>query len=242
MLQPRTRDVISEANYPSPVPENDEQPRSFLSRFSRGPRPTSAASREAIMGLDRIERRVSYVGGAVALALAAKIGTHLFKNTIIQETTPLSKAKTCPAAALAKGYKLVSGVCEKPLLTHPSYWVLQFLLIVAIAAAIFIFTKLEKRVGVITAAILLGLALGAAGFLFLILGGWLVLRAFRLQRTGDPTFAGSGKVAREKSKAKREGRAPATSKNSKKAAVATPTRAVAESKRYTPKKPPRKRR
>jgi hypothetical protein len=192
------------------------------------------------MGLDQIERRVSYVGGAVALALAAKLSTHLFKNTIIQETTPLSKAKRCTAAALAKGYKLVSGTCEKPLLTHPSYWVVQFLLIVVIAAAILIFTKLEKRVGVITAAILLGLALGAAGFLFLILGGWLVLRAFRLQRTGNPTFAGSGKIAREKSREKREGRVPSASK--KKNAPAPALRAPAESKRYTPKKQVRKRR
>jgi hypothetical protein len=218
------------------VPENDDQPRSFLSRFNRQPKERSAATRAAIMGLDNVERGISLFAGAIAMVLAVVVAPHLFKNTMVTDTAkPLKTKPRC-----ADGYHLVVSLCEKSHLTHPSAWLPQFLEILIIGGAIIIFAMWRKRVGVITASLLLGLALGTVGLPFLFCGGWLVIRALRLQRTGDASFVGSTRKTREISRARKEGRAPREEKKKKGSAPPTPA-PVAESKRYTPKKPTRRR-
>jgi len=217
------------------VPENDDQPRSFLSRFNRQPKNRSAATRAAIMGLDNVERGISLFAGAIAMVLAVVVAPHLFKNTMVTDTA--KPATTKPRRS--DGYLLVVSLCEKSHLTHPSAWLPQFLEILIIGGAIILFAFLRKRVGVITASLLLGLALGTVGLPFLFCGGWLVIRALRLQRTGDASFVGSTRKTREMSRAKREGRPPRESKKKDAAPPSLPR--PAESKRYTPKKPTRRR-
>ena len=194
------------------------------------------APREVVMGLDDVERGVGIFGGVIALVLAAIYIPHLTKNTWITETAKPTNNK-CP-----EGYKLVLEECQKHLLTHPSYWIPQFVATLVIGASLIIFSILRKRAGVCVAAFLLGLDLGTAGLVFLFLGGWLVVRAFRLQKYGDATFRGSNAKAREMAKAKKEGReyVAAQDSDSTKPAPKAATPPVA-SKRYTPKKPPRKR-
>ncbi len=208
----------------------------MFARLRPGPKKPTAVPREVVMGLDRIERIISLVAAGFAFVLAALSSPRLFKNTIITVTSEPSKTKTC-----TKGYHLAHGLCEKLVTTHPSYWLPQFLLILVVGIAIAAFAYYRRRVGVIVGGLLLGLALGRVGLIYLIFGGWLIIRAFRLRRYGDATFAGSGQRAREMSKAKKEGRrAGVTAKTDNK--VAPLPKLPAESKRYTPKRPPPKKR
>jgi hypothetical protein len=191
------------------------------------------------MGLDKVERGVSLIAGGLAMILALRITPDLFKNTVITATATPSKANTC-----TKGYHLAHSLCEKLLTVHPSYYLPQFLLILVVGLAISAFAYFRRRVGVIVGELLLGLALGRVGLIYLIFGAWLIIRAFRLQRYGDATFAGSGAKAREMSKARREGRSTAAKDKDNKTdkTVAPLPKPPAESKRYTPKKPPPKKR
>ena len=198
-----------------------------------------------ILGLDQTERNFSYFGGVVALILAAIFIPRLLKNTWITETAK-PKGTTCPT-----GYTYHASECTKQVLTHPSYWVPQFLIALIIGLVMLAFAYRRKRAGVVTCALLLGLSMGTTGFIFLLLGGWLVVRAFRLQKFGDATFKGSNARAREMAQAKKEGRvlessgssaSDSSSKSgSKSAKASTKPSTPAPSKRYTPKQQPRKR-
>jgi hypothetical protein len=189
------------------------------------------------MGLDNMERGISLFAGAIAMILAAVVSPHLFKNTLVTDTVKHVKGKACPA-----GYHLVVSLCEKTHLTHPSAWLPQFLEILIVGLFIIFFALRRKRAGVAVCGLLLGLALGSVGLPFLFVGGWLVIRAFRLQKYGDASFSGSSRRARELGQARKEGRAPATRRTrGAKGATATKSAPVpAPSKRYTPKKPTRR--
>ena len=191
------------------------------------------------MGLDPLERGISFFASAIAVISAALFIPHLTKNTWITDTAKYVKGKSCPV-----NYKHVASLCEKHQLTHPSYWWPQFILILVVGLAILAFAWNRKRVGVIVASLLLGLAGGTAGIVFLFLGAWLVIRAYRLQKYGDATFTGSSRRAREMGQTRRETRAstPKRARGAKSSETAS-TKAVAApapSKRYTPKKPNRR--
>jgi hypothetical protein len=228
------------------VPDDSAASPSFLSRFVRAPKKASAVPREVVMGLDKLERGVSFFGGAIALVLSAVTVPRILKNTYYQETAKYSTTKPhCPA-----NYKHVASLCSRLLLTHPSYWIPSFIATLTFGLFILWFAFSRKRAGVAFCAFLLGLMISAfdglaSGIIFYFLGGWLVIRALRLQRYGDATFAGSSRRAREVNKAKREGRtleAPTTNDKSSTKIVAPLPKLPEESKRYTPKKPPRKKR
>lgn len=193
------------------------------------------------MGMDEIERKVSYAAGGVALILAAFLVPHLLHNTTVVDTVKLNARHHCPT-----GYHVVSGACQRASLTKPSAWIPQFAEIIVIGAVLVLFAKRAKRSGVAVCALFLGLALGTVGLPFLFLGGWLIIRALRLQRYGDASFAGANRRAREKAKAKREGRvvqSKSSSRSSGRGSSKTPVKVTgpAPSKRYTPKQKPRKR-
>lgn len=218
------------------MPENQDSSLEAKSRFGRRTRRTSAVSREVILGLDDTERKISFVGGALALVASAVFIPRLTKNTTITVTAKYVKGTACPA-----GYHVANQTCEKALLTHPSYWLLEFILPLVAALIIFAFAFSRRRVGVIVASLMLGLAGGTAGVVFLFLGGWLGIRAFRLQKYGEASFAGSSRRARELGQERRAARqTPARGKRaprgSKAASVATKVKTPEPSKRYTPKK------
>jgi hypothetical protein len=224
------------------VPDNDITPPAVKPRrFFREGR-TASVSRELVMGMDILERRFGFAGAGIALVLALLFIPRLIKNTTITITATPSKANLC-----AKGYHLVGTVCNKPEITHPSYWLPQFFEFVIIGGAIAIFSYYRKRVGVIVGSFLLGLATGTAGIFFLALGGWLAVRAFRLQKYGDASFRGSNLIARERAKERRTSRGPraprgartprgARSSKSSTSSTSPTSRTPAPSKRYTPKK------
>lgn len=197
------------------------------------------------MRIDKVERGVSLFAGGIAVILALILIPHLLKNTTVTDTA--KKALKKPFCT--KPYHLVVSQCQHVRLTHPSAWWPQFIEIVVFGAAIILFALIHRRVGVIVAGLVLGLALGTAGLPFLFLGGWLMVRAFRLQKWGDATFTGSNRAAREINKARREGRdvtprAQRSARGTQANADGATPRAIAPpapSKRYTPKQKPRKR-
>ncbi len=194
------------------------------------------------MGLDNVERGVSLFAGAIAMVLAAVEFPDLLHNRHIIETTKYVKGTACPT-----GYKHVVTQCQKSVLVHPSYWLPQFLLIVIFGLGIIVFSLLRKRVGVVTTGLVLWLALSTAGLPFLFVAGWLIIRAFRLQKYGDATFTGSNRRARETAKVRRAAGPPVRSRSKSKfvgadeSSAAGPLAPPTASKRYTPKQKPRKR-
>ena len=191
-----------------------------------------------MLGLDLIERRASYVAGALALILAGIISPHLLKNTWVTDTAKPSAQNTCAA-----GYHLVNKVCSYTHLTHPSDWVVQFLEILILGLGVLLFAWRQKRAGVAVLGLLLGLALGVVGLPFLFLGGWLVIRALRLQKYGDATFVGSSKAARASADQRRSEKRTGTPRAKKNEidVASTLLTPPAPSKRYTPKQRPRRR-
>lgn len=197
------------------------------------------APREAVLGLDSFERKISLVGAGTALIFALATLTEWIKNAAIIATLALSKTNTCPS-----GYHFVKvkSLCEKVTHTSSGQWEVRFLFITVVALCIFYFALRRKRAGVACFSIFLGLGLGVAtGLVFFFLGAWLIVRAYRLQKYGDASFFGSNRVAKETGQAKRADRATRAASKGESSLATTKTAAPTASKRYTPKKPPRRR-
>lgn len=184
------------------------------------------------MSLDRFERGAAVFAGVVAVILAAVIFPHLLKDTTLTDTAKATAHHHCVAPYV---YSHLRGLCVHSRLTHPSDWVPQFVEILVAAAVILFFAWRKRRSGVAVATFLLGLSLGTAGFIFLFLGAWLMIRAYRLQKYGDATMLGSARKAREMADARRAGK-EYTPTPSGDAVASPPKKAPAPSARYTPKK------
>jgi len=198
------------------------------------------APREVVLGLDHLERTVSLVGAGAALLFALATVVEWIKNVATIATQTPSKANTC-----LSGYHFVKAklLCEMLTHTSRSQWEVRFLFITIVALCILYFALRRKRAGVACFSIFLGLGLGVStGLVFFLLGAWLIVRAYRLQKYGDASFFGSNRVAKEEGQAKRANRAAKGAETSE--STASPSKSAAPptaSKRYTPKKPPRRR-
>jgi hypothetical protein len=226
------------------VPENsDSTPTRMFGR--RSGRRDSVAPRAVVLGLDNLERGISLFGASIAFVLALVTAIEWVRNIPVINTVKHVKGKACPAP-----YKLVSSLCEQKVITSRSEWEVKFFFILLVAACILYFALRRKRAGVACFAVFLGLGLGIeSGLVFFFLGVWLIVRAYRLQKYGTPSMLGSNRVARDMSTARKEGRTfkpPSSddSSSSSSSSKSTPTKPTAPeaSKRYTPKKPPRRRR
>jgi hypothetical protein len=196
------------------------------------------APREVVLGLDSFERKISLVGAGTALIFALATVVEWARNAATIVTEPPLKSNTCPS-----GYNLVKSLCEKVTHTSRSEWEVRLLFITVVALCILYFALRRKRAGVACFSIFLGLGLGVStGLVFFFLGAWLIVRAYRLQKYGDASFFGSNKAAKEVGQAKRANRATrAASKGEASPATSRAAAAPTASKRYTPKKPPRRR-
>jgi hypothetical protein len=219
------------------VPGNTDSTSPLTSRLRRARRP-SLAPREAVLGLDSFERKISLVGAGTALIFALATVVEWTKNAATIVTQAPSKTNTCP-----NGYHLVKSLCDKVTHTSRGQWEVRFLFISIVALCILYFALRRKRAGVACFSIFLGLGLGVStGLVFFFLGAWLIVRAYRLQKYGVASFFGSNRVAKEIGQTKRADRAArAASKGESTPATTKTTAAPTASKRYTPKKPPRRR-
>lgn len=200
----------------------------------------SVAPREVVLGLDSLEHGISLFGACIALVLALVTGIEWARNLPLITTTKHVKGQACPKTFP----KHVGELCEHVVYTTRSEWEVKFLFILVVALCVLYFTLRRKRAGVACFAIFLGLGLGlGSGLVFFFLGAWLIVRAYRLQKYGVASMLGSNRVAREMGAAKREGRSARPSRGERAESKAEAAKvAPSASKRYTPKKPPRKRR
>jgi len=193
-----------------------------------------------VLGLDNLERGISLFGSCIALVLALVTAIEWARNLPTITTNKYVASKGC-----TKAYpKHVGEFCEHVLRTTRSEWEVKFFFILIVALCLLFFTLRRKRAGVACFAVFLGLGLGlGSGLVFLFLGVWLIVRAYRLQKYGVAGMLSSNRIAKELGDAKREGRSPKVATESDGAAATVkPATPPSASKRYTPKKPPRKRR
>jgi hypothetical protein len=192
--------------------------------------------REVIFGMDQIERRVSLIAVGVALVSALVYGVSWIRKWP-SNGPKFVKGKACPSAYPDH----VKSFCA--VANAQGQWALRFLFVVVIALVILVFAWKRKRAGVACFACFLGLGDQPYGIVFLFMGVWLIVRAFRLQRYGEASWKGSNKMAREMAQARRDGRVvtPKAASASAPAPTPGPVAPPSASKRYTPKQKPRKR-
>jgi hypothetical protein len=225
------------------VPENSD-PTPTRSFGRRSGRRESVAPRRVVLGLDNLERGISLFGASIGFVLALVTAIEWVRNIPVINTQKPSKTKACPAPYHLTKTKLL---CEQIVRTTRSEWELKFFFILLVSACILYFALRRKRAGVACFAVFLGLGLGIeSGLVFFFLGVWLIVRAYRLQKYGTATMLGSNRVARDMAVARKEGRnfKPESSSDPSSSSKSTPNKPTAPeaSKRYTPKKPPRRRR
>jgi hypothetical protein len=187
--------------------------------------------------MDRIERNVSLFGVGIAMIVSLVSLVAWIKKSPVITTQKYVKGKVCPAAFP----KHVGEFCEHVLHASDSYWATRFLFIFVVALLLLFFTLRRKRAGVACFSVFLGIGLGIAGVVFVFMGAWLIVRAFRLQRYGEASWSGSNRAAKEMAQARKEGRDPTPKSSSTSPATPGPTAPPTASKRYTPKQKPRKR-
>ncbi len=198
------------------------------------------APREVVLGLDKLERQISLFAAGIAFIFAVVTALDWIRNIAVTTTKPYVKGKTCPRSYPTH----FNAFCEHVNHHARSYWEVRFFFVFVVAALLLYFTLRRKRAGVACFAVFLGLGLGlGVGVVFLFLGVWLILRAYRLQKYGVASMFATNRLAREGVTAKKESGAP--SATIARTSTDGPTKSAtppAASKRYTPKKPPRKRR
>jgi hypothetical protein len=187
--------------------------------------------------MDHVERNVSFFGVAIAIVISLVSLVAWINKSPVISTQKYVKGKSCPKAFPLHRLEF----CESILKESGSYWATRFLFVFVVALLILIFAWRRKRAGVACFACFLGIGLGIAGVVFVFLGAWLIVRAFRLQRYGEATWKGSNTIAREMAQAKREGRDPTPKPSTAPNATPGPASPPTASKRYTPKQKPRKR-
>jgi hypothetical protein len=196
-------------------------------------------SREVVFGMDNVERKISLFAVGIAMVVSVVYAVAWIRKSPVITKQAFVKGKACPSTFKTH----VGNYCEHILRQTSSFWATHFLLVFVVGLIILFFALRRKRAGVACFACFLGVGLQFVGIVFLFLGVWLIVRAFRLQRYGEASWAGSNKAARELAQARKEGRAPKTKAASPSAPTPPPgpVAAPSASKRYTPKQKPRKR-
>jgi hypothetical protein len=173
--------------------------------------------KEAMSGLDPVETK--WTQRALIVAVLTSILVVILVS--VQHTTKKVHGKTIPTSGVTTGALLIAGI------------------VVAFAILGYFALRRNRRTLVVFAIFIIGfacaLAAGPLGFAFILFGGWLMLRAYRVQKYGTP----NAKLAATQAAARpprRERKAAATT------VTARPTgyKAPKASKRYTPKQPARK--
>jgi hypothetical protein len=199
-----------------------------------------AAKRAAVLNLDGTERKVGLIGAALAAVLAfsaAMPGVLNPKTTKVTQSIAALKNKTCIAGFT---YDTSTKQCTGKGTLSFDHWIVELVLLLAFALAIFIATRFGRRGPVGFTLLMAGLAfeayLGILGVVFIAGGGWLLIRAWRTQRYGSPTATKANPTG-ERRPAPARAERPARAKKGKE-----PERTGPEaSKRYTPKKAKKKR-
>lgn len=180
---------------------------------------------ERVRTLDDTERK--FVWGLVVFGGALSL---LF--LFVQQTGYLTQAPkngACP-----DGWDLVKNNCQQAYTMTFKEYLPQFLAVLLGAVVLAVAAWRRHRVLASFTALMMGLMLSRVGLPYLMLGGWLILRAWRLTRYGVPGFVASNQAARQQAIERRSQRSPrGTSASDDDGTTRRPPNA---NKRYTPKK------
>jgi hypothetical protein len=153
----------------------------------------------------------------------------------------LAAAAAIGAAVYINAANKVTKAGKNSIAVAPDAWLLSGVIILLCVLGGLALWK-NKRSFVTFALFLIGFAFtlpfGLIGFVFILLGGWFMLRAWRINRYGTTN---SKLIAREAATRPRgRDRAQATKTRSKAPATPAERKPPSANKRYTPKAPPRK--
>jgi hypothetical protein len=208
-------------------------------------------SREVVISIDRTERRAAFFMAALGGLLAI---VYLYAIIFVGKVTYNYHDKYTPGKACATGYHVNAArtLCVKTQVTTLNELWFEFALFMVASLALFLFARYRRRTGTVFVSLFEGLAVGQfIGFIigapFVLLGIWLLIRAWRLNKYGVPTYVGVQQFKRTQAEACADGRpVPTTAAVESPPPVAviepdTPRTPAPPSKRYTPKKTPKKR-
>ena len=233
--------------------QSSERPPTFLGRrkaalFKTPARPapfsslTDEETRQRITRIDDKERR----WGLSAAVLAAGVGLLAELPGVLHPKTTHASVSTKPKGTSCAGsfYDATTKACYT---VHArSFWVWTMAVLLLFALALFIAVKLRRRSALGFAALMNGLAFETTtgspilGLPFIVFGGWLLIRAWRVQQYGSPTATKATAGGAAAARPTRPVRQPRERK--KKTDPTANGRARPEaSKRYTPKTPRKKR-
>jgi len=229
-----------------------EAPRTFFGRlqasfFKPPARPspislTDEETRRRINRIDPTERKFGLAAAALAgaVALAAVLPYVLNPNRKVKQTAKANGTK-CSTPTFV--YNKTAHDCTGQVVYARSHWVFLLCVLIFFALTLFAAVQIGRRSMLGFAALMNGLAFESAvgtlfGLPFIVFGGWLLIRAWRVQRYGSPTATKRTAGAAPPPRAVRQPR-----ERKKKVDPPTPTgrQRPEPSKRYTPKTPTRKR-
>lgn len=203
-----------------------------MARAARTPRPRrqSMVPNEVLQSVDALERKLILGLAVFGLGLSTLF---IFVNQTGYKKDP-SKLTN---GVCADGWELFQKTCRQAYTMTFKEYIWQFLAVLIGSLVLAVAGWRKKRVLAAFVGLMMGLMLSTVGLPFLMLGGWLFLRAWRLQRYGVAGFVASNQAARQQA-LERRGQRPAKGR----AATATSgdetmRRAPKPNKRYTPKKP-----
>jgi hypothetical protein len=216
---------------------------------------TDAEKKARITRIDPTERKLGYAAAALAGVIALITFVPFIDNPALQvhRSAKPTHGTTCPAGGYH--YQKSSHTCIANLTYSRSHWIIELAILLVFALAVYATTRIARRAALAFTTLMTGLALmtevtPVLAFPFIFLGGWLMIRAWRVQRYGSPTAKNAAGASTTKSgtksgtgSARPSGRtngarpAPRNRRNAK-----TPSGPVkpTASKRYTPKTPPRR--
>jgi hypothetical protein len=185
-----------------------------------------AERKEAMSGLNAVEVKWSKGGLILATGLGIVLTLYLSSSHSTKTETIIRHGKK------VKGTVPISGT-----------WLLLGAIVLVFCGLGFVALKRRKRSLVVFSFFVTGfsftLIFPPLGFALILLGGWLLLRAYRIQKFGTANAKMAAAQARARPprrERKRIGSGTTTTSNGRPAAYKAPT----ASKRYTPKAAPRK--
>jgi len=204
-----------------------------------------------IRQVDARERKMGYLGSALAAILALLA----FAPYVSDPSKPISQTvsrigKSCPAHFR---YVASSHTCVGNVVYPRGHWVLELIIVLFFAVALAFATRIGRRSAVAFAALFAGLAIEATtgsiiGILFVFGGGWLLMRAWRVQRYGSPDARAARAAAAERSGSRGARDAPGDAsprrglfgrRSTHQEAATAARKPPAANKRYTPRAQPK---
>jgi hypothetical protein len=208
----------------------------------------------AIRRIDPLERKIGLIGAGIAILAAIASTVPYIDNpkrsvTLTQNPTG-SHHKTC---TLPYVYEKLSGsyTCVSRVTYSRAHWITELLIILIFPLAMLLCIKIGRRAPLAFTMLMTGFAIeatifGIVGLAYIVGGGWLIVRAWRVQKYGTTNGKEVARIAGERSaqrKAAKQAGLPPPSKSSKSSSNgnAAPKAPPQANKRYTPKTPQKKR-